>query len=367
MSMYKIDSKNDEKIVKAEWLLGYISFRFLNDNKKAINHFKKAYENSTNAIHISKNAFWLAEVYSKEKDVVFAIDWYKKSSKYFSTFYGYISEEKLKYLSKKNFSILADKSFENERVLDSRGAAFAFYNRELVQILLTVKDKSMRKYFYQQLIYEIEDPNEEILLMDIALANDEIDILISENSKRQHYFPNEKAYKVLESSDMKHVSKINTDPCLMSLVHSIIQRESNFNEDAKSYVGAIGMMQVMPSTAQYEAKRLKFHIGNVSLFDKQKNITIGASILNRLLKKYKGNVIYTAAAYNCGEGGVLKYTKSISNLKNLTPLDIIELIPIKETRIYVKHVVRAMFTYQKKFFANTCYNCNEIINIQQNR
>lgn len=362
MKMYKLNSKNDEKIAKAEWLLGYLSFRFLCDNKKAISHFKKAYKNSTNSIRLSKNAFWLAEVYNQQKDVIFALNWYKKANKYFSTFYGYLAESRLKKLSKNHFSIIEDKSFENEKIFDLKDASFIFYNRELVNVLLKTKNKDMRKYFYQQLIDEIEDPNEEMLLMDIASANDEIDILISKNSKRQHYFSNQKAYKILEKSDMKHVSKVNSDPCFVSLVHSIIQRESNFNKNAKSHVGAIGLMQVMPSTAKYESKRLKFHVGNVSLFNKQKNITIGASILNRLLKKYKGNMIYTAAAYNCGEGGLAKYRKSIRNLENLTPLDIMELVPIKETRIYVKHVIRAMFTYQKKFFTNSCYNCDLILN-----
>ena len=362
MSMYKLNPKDkDEKIAKAEWLLGYISFRFLNDLKGASEHFKRAYDNATNSIRISKNAFWLAEVYEKRKDVVPAINWYKQAAKYFSTFYGYLAERKLRQLSKS--SPVQSRSFEefhHERNFPTV-EAFTFYNRELVQVLLKIKDKSMRKYFYQQLIYEIEDPNEEMLLMDVAIANDEIGILISESSKRQHYFPNEMAYKILGSADMNCVKKINSSPCFISFVHSIIQRESNFNPKAKSRVGAIGLMQIMPSTARYEIKRLKFYVGG-SLFSRQKNITIGASILNRLLKKYSGNVIYASAAYNCGEGGVARYMRSIKNFGNLKALDTIELIPVKETRLYVKHVIRSLFTYRKKFFADECYNCSAILN-----
>ena len=57
---------------------------------------------------------------------------------------------------------------------------------------------------------------------------------------------------------------------------------------------------------------------------------------------------------------VSKYLKSIRNLKNLAPLDIVELIPIKETRLYVKHVLRALFTYQKKFSQTKCYDCSSL-------
>ena len=359
MSMYKLSSKKtDEKIAKAEWLLGYIAFRFLGNLKKATEHFKKAYDNSLNSIRISKNAFWLATVYKKKNDIIPAIKWCKKASKYFSTFYGYLAEKQLRELMGQTANETLSEEFIHEQTHPA-GILFTFYNRELVQVLLKVQDKEMRKYFYQQLVQEIENPNEEMLLMNIAVAQDEMDILISESSKRQHYFPNEKAYKILNPSDMQYIKNINNAPCFLSYVHSIIQRESNFNVRAKSRAGAIGLMQIMPATARYEAKRIKFYTGT-SLFNKRKNITLGASILNRLLKKYSGNLIYATAAYNCGEGNVAKYLKSIRNLKNLAPLDIVELIPIKETRLYVKHVLRSLFTYQRKLSQTKCYDCSSL-------
>lgn len=356
MNLYNISNtgQKDERIAKAEWLLGYISLRFFGDMKKAEKHFQKAFENSTNSIRISKNAFWLAEVYYSRGDVLLAFDCYRKAERYFSTFYGYLAKERLKMISEKHFSIIENKA-DNNTIPNIK--EITFYNRELVQVILNVKDKSMSKYFYKQLIDEIDDPDEEVLLMNIATANDEIEVLISENSKRQHYFSNNKAYKILNQTDMNYVKKVNSEICFLALVHAIIHRESNFNKDAKSSAGAIGLMQIMPFTANYEMKRLNFYT-KTSLFNKQKNITIGASILNRLLKKYSGNLVYAIAAYNCGEGNLSKIQKSISKLKALKPLDLIELIPIKETRIYVKHVIRALFAYQKKFVIDNCYNCN---------
>ena len=351
MSMYKMNSKKtDEKIARAEWLLGYISFRFLNNYKLAEKHFKTAFYNSVNSIRISKNAFWLAEVYTHRGDIILAIKWFKIASKYFSTFYGYLAEQRLKKLHKNNNTL-------HNSV--STWSNFTFHNRELVHVLIEINDSNMREYFYQQLIKEIDDPNEEMLLMDIAIAHDETGILITESSKRQHYFINELSYKKLNQKDIKYINKINNDKCFLSFIHSIIHRESNFDENAKSIAGAIGLMQIMPTTARYEAKRIHYYTGN-SLYNRKNNIIIGASIINRLLKKYSGNLVYTAAAYNCGEGGVNKYKNSIKNLKSLQLLDIIELIPIKETRLYVKHVLRSMFAYQKKFGNNACYNLSSV-------
>jgi soluble lytic murein transglycosylase len=353
MSKYKINATpNDERVAKGEWLLGYITYKFLHDYRRAIAHFKTAYENSTNAIRLSKNAFWLAEVFHTMNDVLLALDWYTKAARHSSTFYGYLAICRGVDLGGNDSKATPNRAiapFETEMV---------FYNRELARVLLHVPDRSMSKYFYMQLIHEITDPVEEMLLLSIATTNDEVAILISENAKRQRYFSQDSAYKVLTQTDKAHVLKVSKDPRFMSLVHAIIHRESNFRETAVSHVGAVGLMQLMPSTAQYESKRLKFYIG-ASLFDRQTNITIGASFLLRLIKKYN-NLAYAVAAYNCGEGNIAKFQRSIKKLKNLSLLDLIELIPIKETRIYVKHVIRSLFSYSKVFLAGDCYGISTI-------
>jgi soluble lytic murein transglycosylase len=355
MSKYKVDGgPNDERVAKGEWLLGYISYRFLSDSRHAIAHFETAYKNSVNAIRLSKNAFWLAEVHHANGDVLHALEWYTKAAKHPSTFYGYIANMRASSLG--GDDIVAAMS----NALIPAATEMVFYNRELVQVLLSVPDRSMSRYFYIQLIQEIADPMEELLLLNIATTNDEMAVLIAENAKRQRYFLQSPAYKVLDPSDKAHILKVSKNPCFMSLVHAVIHRESNFRASAVSHAGAVGLMQVMPSTAQYESKRLKFYMGK-SLFDRQTNIKLGASILLRLLKKYSNNIVYTIAAYNCGEGNVAKYQRSIRHLKILLILDLIELIPIKETRIYVKHVVRSLFSYSKIFLAGDCYECSSII------
>ena len=364
--------KNMGLYIKSQWLLGFIAYRFLNHYDDALKHFENAYNYSKDSVKLSKSAFWIAEVCRSKNDEMLALEWYKKASKQFHTFYGYLAYDRLHELSKEEF-LVTDDFYSGTKTKVPLDEELIFFNRELVQVLKAVfknggeKNKKIILLFFEQLIKEIENPKEELLLLNLASSDEETKHLIFCASGRQKYFNNIKAYKVLEDDDLHSVKMINNDPCFISLVHSIIHRESNFDINAKSKVGAVGLMQVMPKTADFESKYLRFYLGkNVSLFNKQKNITIGASILNRGLEKYKNNLVYVIAAYNCGDGNIAKFRKSIKNLKNLTYIDLIELIPIKETRIYVKHVLHSMFIYEKMFkkTKQKCYNCKTISDLK---
>ncbi len=102
-----------------------------------------------------------------------------------------------------------------------------------------------------------------------------------------------------------------------SLVHSVILAESNYNPRAVSPKGALGVMQLIPSTAR------RFGVGNA--FDARQNIEGGVRYLKFLLDYYHGNYPKAIAAYNAGEGAVDKY--------NGIP-------PYAETRQYVYRVAR---------------------------
>ncbi len=128
----------------------------------------------------------------------------------------------------------------------------------------------------------------------------------------------------------------NLDPLI---VISLIRQESAFNPEAKSGVGAKGLMQLMPATAKRFNRRVKVtHLGNPEI-----NVAIGTRYLRQLINRFDGNLIYALASYNAGEKRIDRWRKEI--FRNDDPLSTIESIPYEETRNYVKLIYRNNFFY----------------------
>ena len=128
-----------------------------------------------------------------------------------------------------------------------------------------------------------------------------------------------------------------------AVIYSIIKAESNFRTDAVSPAGAIGLMQVMPSTALFIAEKIEldgFTFGK--LFEPETNIEIGTAYYRYLLNKF-GDGETALAAYNAGEGAVGGWLKSPDNSDDGR---IIKNIPYPETKEYVKRVEGNMKIYK---------------------
>lgn len=127
------------------------------------------------------------------------------------------------------------------------------------------------------------------------------------------------------------------------LVAAIIREESQYDWRAVSRVGAIGLMQVMPATANAVAQRHQFPaVGREDLFDQETNIRIGAHYVDQLLGQFSGNLVHTIAAYNAGP---LVVTTWATTHRGRSQDEFVELIPFQETRQYVKRVLRSYKEY----------------------
>lgn len=136
--------------------------------------------------------------------------------------------------------------------------------------------------------------------------------------------------------------KFNLDPLL---IMSLIREESYFNEEAKSASNAIGLMQLMPSTANYIISKFSINIPTTNdLMNPKVNMFLGCTYLKYLEERFDNNNLYVIAAYNGGEGSVNKWIKNNSNMDND---EFIENIPFDETRNYVKKIFRSYHLYKR--------------------
>lgn len=129
-----------------------------------------------------------------------------------------------------------------------------------------------------------------------------------------------------------------------TLIYAIARQESAFDSAALSPAGARGLMQIMPRTAVYTARKAGIpHRGNQDLLDAEHNMLLGGHYLNYLLNQYEGNRILAAAAYNAGPSRVNRW---LSEAGKERPFDVwIETIPFRETRHYVQNVLSFSVIY----------------------
>lgn len=141
-------------------------------------------------------------------------------------------------------------------------------------------------------------------------------------------------------------SEYNVDPYL---VFAIIRAESKFQTTARSPVGARGLMQIMPETAEWIAGQMNISdFNSEDLHDPEVNIRMGCWYLKDLTAEFKGDVPLITAAYNAGRGKVNQWVQEgqwNGDMKN------IEGIPFPETKQYVKNVM-ANYQAYKAIYSN---------------
>ncbi len=128
------------------------------------------------------------------------------------------------------------------------------------------------------------------------------------------------------------------------LVLSVMRKESTFEANIGSRVGAVGLMQVIPRTANWVAKQAK--IQDYALLNPEDNIKIGTWYLAYNHKRYQDNSLFAVASYNAGTGNVNQWLKRY----NTEDLDVfVEQIPFQETKDYVEGVFGNYWNYLRLY------------------
>ena len=129
-----------------------------------------------------------------------------------------------------------------------------------------------------------------------------------------------------------------------ALVYGFMRQESAFNPKARSYVGAMGLMQLMPQTARIVAARYAPEAQGGNPYDPSVNMSLGQGYIASLLSDADNNLVRTVAGYNGGPGNVMRWDNTLN--ASADPLLYVASIPLNETRDFVQRVLTNYWMYQ---------------------
>ena len=214
--------------------------------------------------------------------------------------------------------------------------------RGLLAIQIGLRPEGVREWNYTTNLHTPGGMGERQLLAaaDLACQNEVWDRCINTSKRTSGEIDHAQRFPTPHRSVVVARAKaIGLDP---AYVYGLIRQESRFVTDARSGVGASGLMQVMPATASWTAKRIGLtDFKPAQITDRDTNIAIGTAYLKFALDDFEGSMPMAAAAYNAGPGR----PRNWRNGPVLEAAIWIENIPFNETRDYVKRVLSNTSNY----------------------
>jgi soluble lytic murein transglycosylase len=214
--------------------------------------------------------------------------------------------------------------------------------RALYAIQLGLRAEGNREWNYSTNLHTPGGMNDRELLAaaDLACQRQVWDRCINTSDRTKAVIDFEQRFPMpLREIVLRRSQAIGMDP---AYVYGLIRQESRFVMDARSHVGASGLMQVMPATAKWTAKKMGLTTFTPEqITDKETNVTIGTGYLKLVLDDFAGSMPMAAAAYNAGPSR----PRNWRNGPVLEAAIWAENIPFQETRDYVKKVLSNTTNY----------------------
>ena len=328
---------DDDEYTEARFLAGYIALRFRKEPEVAFDHFARILARTTNPDIKSRAAYWAGRAAAVSDNPDLAAKWYAVGAEHRTTFYGQLSAHELG-------DDAPPKPTPEPRPTDTEQARFDA--QEMVRaarLFLAAGDRARALNFLTALADQAKKPIDFAMLAALAEAHGRVDLAIAV------------ARRATEAGMplLVHGYPVTTVPdggiAERPLILAIVRQESAFALDAQSSVGARGLMQLMPATAEQIAKKLSlpFSLPRLSS-DGLYNMLLGRSYIQTMLDDFGGSYPLAIAAYNAGPGRVRQWVRDFGDPRgrDLTMVDWIEMIPFTETRIYVKRVLENLQVYR---------------------
>jgi soluble lytic murein transglycosylase len=331
--------------IEAEWLSGWIAFRFLQDPQTALDHFARAYGAAHFPASRARAAYWAGRAAEAIKDKPgLAQEWFGRAAASVTTYHGQLAAHRL--AGGKGLNLPSDPQPTAEDKA-------RFESRELVSTvhqLSQIGEERTARPFVLHLLEIAEGPGEAGLVAQLALDIGRPDIAVTVAKRAL------KNDVVLIASAYPIPHQPPSDEPEAALVLAVMRQESAFDSVAESSAGARGLMQLMPATAKQMARSLGINYSHKKLdSDPEYNLRLGTAYLDDLLRHYDGSYVLALTAYNAGPARLSGWMKDNGDPRahDVDAIDWIEMIPFNETRDYVQRVLENLQIYRARLGKTT--------------
>jgi soluble lytic murein transglycosylase len=322
----------------AEFHAGWYAFRGMGDAKAGATHFARIAEVAGGPISLSRAYYWLGRA-AEAGGPGSAESYYQRAAAYGTSFYGQLAAEKI---GRAAINVASPTPSDGDRR--------DFAHREAVQAikrLETAGYAGLADTLYRDLAGQLTSPGELALLAAMA------------ENRGNHYLGLKvgkiAAARGIDIGALSHPvgvipASANISGSGKALAYAIARQESEFNVGAVSGAGALGLLQLMPSTAKDVARKAGIAFSSQKLTtDAGYNATLGSAFLGEQLGKFSGSYVLTFAGYNAGPRRAQQWVARYGDPRGKdldTVVDWIERIPFAETRSYVQRVMENYQVYK---------------------
>lgn len=347
-SQHGVSPRDDQSYRDAEWTSGWIALRFVGNAEKATQHFRNMYNASTSIISQARGAYWTARAEQALNHGDEAKQWYEKSARFSTTYYGQLAAHEL----------YGDVNVRPPSTPEPDAATRAvFANRDMaraVRIGVEINNHSVAKAFMNALADASRSQSDATLTVELGaeLHRPDLAAWAAKRVGRLGYDVPAEGYPALNFPLPSAPEK--------PLILGITRQESTFYTQAKSGANAQGLMQLLPATAAKQARDLGIQHQEQWLLSKpEHNVRLGSAYLSGRINGF-GSYIWGIAAYNGGPGNAARWSDRYGSSGRLairsaarqgepalwSEIDRVELISFAETREYVQRVLEQTEVYR---------------------
>lgn len=340
-------ARKDVDIMEAEFHAGWIALRFLNDAQTADRHFAAMQKEAERKISLARAHYWRGRAFEAMGNEGAAREHYEVAARNNTTFYGQLAMVKLGRRQIHLASVpLAD------------GAKLNQFNRkstvQAIRLLAGAGLVDKARPFFTDAAEEWHDASELDLLARLAadLGQVRFQLAVGKKATNRGLPLDHHAYP---TNGVPNVQAIGPR-VERAVVLGLSRQESTFDPKIRSSAGAVGLMQMLPTSAAATARKYGVTWKPALMTDAHYNAQLGTAYLGDDIASFEGSYVLAFAAYNAGRRRAYEWVAKYGDPRDprVDAVDWIERIPFTETRNYVMRVMENVQVYRARLGQGPC-------------